>query len=723
MHMLSGLRFGSRRTPVLLQSEAAECGLACLGMVAGWHGLHTDLATLRSRFPLSLKGMSLAQLVTCSERLQLSSRPVRLDLDELQQLSLPCILHWDLNHFVVLVQVDAKHAIIHDPAIGRRHLDIGYFDTHFTGVALELTPAASFKPANEKRRISLSALTGKIVGLRHALALVFVMALALEVFALASPMLNQWVVDEALASGDQELLNVIAAGFGLMLAMQTAVSLARGWTVMYLSTHLNLQWIGNVFAHLLRLPVAWFEKRHLGDIVSRFSSINAIQHTLTSGFVEAILDGLFAALTLAMMLYYSVQLTAIVLAAVAAYTLLRTLAYRPLREANEEALVLDAREQSCFLETLRGVQAIKLHGRELDRRNRWYNLAVDSANRTIRTEKFMLWFTIANTAIFGLEGLLIMWLGAAKVIAGSFTVGMLFAFTTYGNQLGSRLSALIDKFFQFRLLSLHAERLADIVLEAPEADINSNVPVQHLPARLELTGIGFRYADHEPWVVRNLSLTIEPGESLAITGPSGCGKTTLVKLILGILQPVEGEIRYGGHPVSHLGPSALRQVMGAVMQDDQLLAGSLADNICFFDPQPDHDRIEACAHTAGVHDDIISMPMGYQTLAGDMGATLSGGQRQRLFLARALYKQPRILVLDEATSHLDVDRERQVSSAISALNVTRVCIAHRPETIAMARRVLRMENGAIQHDEYTVAIPIKAATSPAQPPTPAPRSA
>jgi ATP-binding cassette subfamily B protein RaxB len=674
-------------------------------MVAGWHGLHTDLVTLRSRFPLSLKGMSLPQLMACAEQFNFNSRAVRLDLDELPQLSLPCILHWDLNHFVVLVNINRKRAVIHDPAVGRRHVEINALNAHFTGVALELTPNAGFKPADERRRISLSALTGKITGLWHSLALVFALALALELFSLAGPMLNQWVVDEALASGDRELLNVIAAGFALMLAMQTAITLARGWTVMYLSTHLNLQWVANVFTHLLRLPVTWFEKRHLGDIVSRFGSISAIQHTLTTGFIEVILDGLFAILTLAMMLYYSMQLTAIVLAAVAVYTLLRALFYQPLREANEEALVLDAREQSCFLETLRGVQVIKLYGRELDRRNRWFNLAVDSANRTIRTEKFMLWFTIANTAVFGLEGLMILWLGAGKVIAGSFTTGMLFAFTAYGNQLGGRLSALINKFFEFRLLSLHAERLADIVLEAPEPDGHADLPAQRLPARLELTGIGFRYADQEPWVIRNLSLTIEPGESLAITGPSGCGKTTLVKLILGILQPVEGEIRYGGHPLSRLGPAALRQVMGAVMQDDHLLAGSLADNICFFDPQPDLARIESCARAAAVHEDISAMPMGYQTLAGDMGTTLSGGQRQRLFLARALYKQPHILVLDEATSHLDVEREQQVSGAISALNITRICIAHRPETIAMSRRVLRMENGAIGRDERSDHIP------------------
>jgi ATP-binding cassette subfamily B protein RaxB len=685
------LAFGARRVPMILQTEAAECGLACLAMIAGWHGHHTDLPALRARFAISLKGINLGHLVQHANCLELSARGLRLEIDELVQLALPCILHWDMNHFVVLVKTDRKGIVVHDPAVGIRHLCHAEVSKHFTGVALELTPMAHFKAVDVRRRVSLMALMGRVDGLWRSLGLVFGMALALEVFALTGPILNQWIVDEALVSADRSLLNVLVCGCALMLVIQTSISLARGWTVMYLSTHISLQWTANVFTHLLHLPLSWLEKRHLGDVVSRFGSISTIQHTLTTGFIETILDGLFAMATLAMMLVYSPRLTAIVSAAVLLYAGIRMVSFRPLRMANEEALLLGAKEHTHFLETIRAVQAIKLFGRELERRGRWVNLLVDSINRSVRTEKFMLWFGIASTAVFGAENLAVLWLGASEVLGGGLTIGMLLAFMAYGSQFGARMAALTNRFMEFRLLSVHAERLADIVLEPIEPAGPKGQMVADLAPRIELVDVSFRYAENEPWIIRHLTLTIEAGESVALVGPSGCGKTTLVKLILGILTPTEGELRLGGCPAQLLGASALRRCMAAVMQDDQLLAGSLAENICFFDPQPQRERIELCARMAAVHDDIIAMPMGYHTLAGDMGATLSGGQKQRVLLARALYKSPKIIVLDEATSHLDVLREQQVNQAIGAMAMTRICIAHRPETIAMSGRVIHVD--------------------------------
>lgn len=374
----AAIEFGARRLPMIYQAEAAECGLACLAMVASYLGFRTDLAALRARFSISLKGTNLAQIIHYADRLKLNSRPLRLELDDLPQLKVPCILHWDMNHFVVLKRATQRIVEIHDPAVGVCRLSYQDVSKHFTGVALELGPSAEFQPADEQRRVALFSLLGKVQGLWQAFALVLAMALALEVFALLSPLFNQWVVDEALVSNDGGLLNVLVLGFTLLLLMQTAISSARGWTVMYLSTHLNVQWMANVFFHMLRLPLVWFERRHLGDIVSRFGSIHTIQRTLTTNFIGAILDGMMAIVTLVMMMTYSPLLSSVVLVTVFLYTLLRIAAYRPLREASQESLALSAKEQSCFLETMRAIQAIKLFGRELDRRNRWLNLAVDS---------------------------------------------------------------------------------------------------------------------------------------------------------------------------------------------------------------------------------------------------------------------------------------------------------------------------------------------------------
>ena len=692
-----GLRKG--RVPVILQTEAAECGLACLAMAASAHGLVTDLSALRQRFSLSLKGVTLVDLVRMADSLHLQSRALRADLGELPQLKTPCILHWDLNHFVVLVSVRRGVATLHDPAHGVRRMTLAQLSPHFTGVALELTPGPAFAPRRERRAVRVRELLGPVSGLKRALTQVLLLALALEAFVLLTPFFMQWVVDDVLVSGDRDLLLTLGVGFALLVLIQVLTAAGRAWAVLVLSATLNLQWLLNVFAHLLRLPVAWFERRHIGDIWSRFSSVQQIQKALTTSFAEAVLDGLLVVLTLAMMAVYSLRLTAVALVAVAAYGLLRWAFMRPLREATEEALVHEARQSSHFLESLRGVQAIKLFGGQLDRRARFGVLVSDTMNADIATRKLELAMALAHRLLFGLERVAVIWLGALLVLERSLSVGMLFAFFAYKEQFAQRVSGLIDKLVTLRMLRLQGERLADIVLAEPEAEGSSGAEVTTEPAAgVELLDVSFRYADGEPDVLQHISLRIEPGESVAITGPSGCGKTTLLKIMLGIQAPTDGEVRVGGVPLQRLGLARWRQMVGVVMQDEPLFSGSVVDNISFFDNLPDREWVEQCARLASVHDEIMAMPMGYHTLIGELGTALSGGQKQRLLLARALYKRPRILLLDEATSALDLERERVVNQAVRQLALTRVIVAHRPETIASATRVIALSDGRVAHD-------------------------
>ncbi len=688
------LGFGSKRVPAILQTEAAECGLACLAMVAAHHGLRTDLPMLRRRFTLSLKGMTLADLVRMAGTLQLNARPLRAELDHLPQLALPCVLHWDLNHFVVLVAVRHGVAEIHDPAHGVRRMKLAEVSAHFTGVALELSPAAEFVTGDERQRITLRQLLGRVTGLKRSLFQIFALALALEVFVLLSPFFIQWVVDGVLLSADRDLLVTLGVGFGLLVLMQVAAGALRSWAVLYLSATLNVQWLGNVFAHLMRLPLAWFEKRHTGDVMSRFGAIQHIQQTLTTHFIEAVLDGLLVIVTLAMMLVYSTTLTAIVLGAVALYALLKWAYFRPLRNATEEAIVHDAQRATHFLESLRGVQAIKLFNRQQDRQARFMNVVVEAMNATLATRKIDLLLTMSHKLLFGLERVAVIWVGALLVMQQSFTVGMLFAFIAFKEQFATRISGLIDKGVELSMLKLQGERLSDIVLTAPEDDAPKAHEGRELDARLELRDVSFRYAEGEPEVLSGLSLVIEPGESVAIVGPSGCGKTTLLKVMLGMHAPDAGEIAVGGLRLERIGLARWRDMIGTVMQDEPLFAGSIADNICFFDVEPDLAWVEECARLASVNEEIEALPMGYHTLIGSMGATLSGGQKQRILLARALYKRPRFLFLDEATSSLDVDRERLVNQAVAQLKLTRVIVAHRPETIASADRVIVLQQGA-----------------------------
>ncbi|RBJ35746.1 peptidase domain-containing ABC transporter [Xanthomonas oryzae] len=679
----------------ILQAEASECGLASLAMVASAHGMQLDLPELRRQFHLSLKGIRLNQLIEIAQTLGFSTRPLRLEMEQLDQLSLPCILHWDLNHFVVLAKVGKSKATILDPAIGERRLSLGEVSQHFTGVALELTPTAEFKQHKAAPSISARQLTGPIRGLWSALSQIALLSLALQVFVILAPFYTQWVVDQVLVSADRDLLVVLGLGFGLALLLQVGIGLLRGWSVVSLSSRLGLQWMGNVFAHLLKLPLDFFEKRHLGDVTSRMSSVQTIQHTLTTSFVEAMIDGVMAMVTLVLMLVYSWKLALVTLLAVALYLGIRAIAYRPMRDRTEQQLVAAAKQQTHLLESLRGMQSLKVAGEESVRRSTYENLLNDTVNQDVKLARMSLGFNTASQLVFGLERIAVIWIGARLALDNVFSVGMLVAYLAYKDQFAMRVSGLIDKWIEFRMLRLHGERLADIVLTPPEKQHAQPHALPPAEPSIEVEGLSFRYADGEPWVVKDCSFTIAPGESVAIIGGSGCGKTTLVKLLLGLLTPSEGTIRIGGHDLHKLGPRNVRAMIGVVMQDDQLFAGSIADNIGFFDTDFDLERIKAAAQLAAVHEDIAAMPMGYHSLIGDMGSSLSGGQKQRIILARALYRQPKLLFLDEATSHLDVTRERLVNEAVKHLQLTKVIVAHRPETIASADRILVMEHGRI----------------------------
>jgi ATP-binding cassette, subfamily B, bacterial CvaB/MchF/RaxB len=349
---------------------------------------------------------------------------------------------------------------------------------------------------------------------------------------------------------------------------------------------------------------------------------------------------------------------------------------------------------------------VRLFGRAAERRMGWQNMLADEFNAGLREKRLGIAQQGANDLLFGALHVVLVWLAARAVLDQQFSVGMLFAFLSYQDQMISRFAALIDKLFELRLLGLHLERVADIVHTPTEprgdaqglAGLAAAEPALDTAAAapgIELQGVAYRYAASEPDVLHDVSFRIDAGECVAITGASGGGKTTLVKVMLGLLPPTQGEVRVDGVPLRSYGLERWRARVGTVMQDDTLFTGSLADNICFFDPQPDAQRITEVARLAAVHDEIERMPMGYATLVGDIGTGLSGGQKQRILLARALYRRPSVLVLDEATSHLDIFNEQAVNQAIQGLQLTRIVIAHRPETIRMAQRVLHLQGGRL----------------------------
>ncbi|GAB3629323.1 Toxin RTX-I translocation ATP-binding protein [Pandoraea terrae] len=682
--------------PSILQTESAECGLACIAMVVSHFGHRVGLPEMRKRFSMSQKGGSFGDLIQVARRMHLASRAVKLDLTSLDKLKTPCILHWEFNHFVVLERVKAGLAHIHDPAHGFRKVSMEIVSRSFTGAALELWPTGEFRQGVEREAVSLSRLIGSLTGLRGTFAQLLTLSFSLEIFVLAAPFFIQWTLDHAVPSGDRDLMLLLAIGFLTLAMCQHVTAVMRSWLLMYLGASWNVRWCSNIFSHLIRLPVDYFIKRHLGDLISKFGAVDEIQRTVTTSFLEGTLDGVMTFLTLLLMFLYSPTLAAVVCLSAALYTLVRVLWFSPLRAAVQTHLIHASKQQTHFLETLRGIRAIKLFSREDERRSAWLSLLADQVNADICVQRLTLLYKHSNGLLSSLENILIVWLGAAFVIDGQLTIGALMAFIAYKMQFQTRVSSLIDKVADYRMLSVQADRLSDIALAKAE-DIEDAPRSTEIitEVRVDVSNLGFRYGDFEPRILEGVSFTIHPGESVAITGPSGCGKSTLAHLLLGILTPTAGEIVLTGAQSKHMDAHALRRAFGTVMQDDMLLAGSLSENISFFAPDADMTWVVACAELACIHDEIQALPMRYDTLVGDMGSVLSGGQKQRILLARALYKKPACLLLDEATSHLDIACERQVNAAVRSLKMTRIIIAHRPETIASADRVLRLEHGKI----------------------------
>jgi ATP-binding cassette, subfamily B, bacterial CvaB/MchF/RaxB len=691
--MLQAAALVGRRTPLILQTETAECGLACLAMIAGRYGHRVDLPALRQRYNLSLRGTTLHDLIRIASGMRLATRALRAEPEHLRGLRLPCILHWDHNHFVVLLRVRGRCIVIHDPAVGRRNVPMQEFNKRFTGIVLEGWPTESFEHKTELARVRIWDLLRRTDGFAKVAAQVLTMSLVLEVIGLTTPIGFQLVLDDVVVSDDPDLLTLIVLGLGLVLTLRALIDLVRSWAIMVAGSSLTLQWKLSLFRHLLRLPLSFFERRHAGDLASRFASIDRIQQTLSTASISPVVDGVMALVLVGMMWLYDPWLAGLAIITTGIYALIRCLAYRLYRRANEEAVVYAASESSHFFESLRGMASIKALAIGDRRQGIWNNYLVDRVGAELRVGKVDLIFTISSALLFGLDRIAMIFFGARAVMGGTLSVGMLVAFLAYKDQFSQRVGKCLDTIVHLGTLTVHGERIADIALAETEQGDTSQIgglaaTITSPKAGLSARGISFRYSDYEARVIADFDLDVAPGECVAIAGPSGAGKTTLLKVLAGLLSPTAGTVLINDVPLQAIGLEAYRAQIGCVLQDDRLFAGSIAENIAGFSPSPDPERIQQVARFAAIHEEIMRMPMGYETLVGDMGSSLSGGQMQRVVLARALYRGPRILLLDEATSHLDEENERTINQAIRLLPISRVIVAHRRSTLDMADRIV-----------------------------------
>lgn len=676
-----------RKLPIVIQSELSECGLACVAMIASYYGYDTDLRCLRRKFGTSLNGNSLYELTTFIEKLNMMSRAIRVDISDLVNVSEPAILHWDMNHFVVLKKANKNKVVIHDPSIGERVCSWEEVSKHFTGIMLEVSPTIDFKPKIETEKLNISSLWTHLSGLGRTLLQVFLISLLLQLFILVSPYFIQLVIDKIVVTHEIDLLNTLAIGFSLILVFEVITRALRNLSLAHVSCSLSVQLATNLFHHLIRLPIDFFEKRHIGDIVSRFSSIYHVKQFLTTGVTEVLVDGVMALLTLTMLFIYSPQLTLVVLLTIFLYVLIRLTLLTPLRSVSEMEIVSKARENTTFMETIKGISPIKLFSAETIRESTWKNQFNDYTNWGLKLSKLKIIFESSNRLTFGLSNILVIYLATLYVFDEKLTAGMLIAFIAYQSQFIEKITNLVEKLIDFKMLDLHFERIADVAFTDKEVLVSKNIKAEQLRGEVELKNVCFKYDGANAHLIEKQNLRVEAGDSIAIVGPSGCGKTSLMKIMLGILSPNKGEVLIDGKSMSEIGISTYRTNVATVMQGDELLSGTILENITFFQDSYSIDEVIYFSKLVSIHNTIEKLPMGYDTYIGGMGSTLSGGQKQRILLARALYKKPKVLFMDEATSHLDANLERDISLALKKLKITRILIAHRKETIETANKV------------------------------------
>ncbi|MBV1876075.1 MAG: peptidase domain-containing ABC transporter [Pseudomonadales bacterium] len=689
--MFSSLNFtGRQKLPSILQAENSECGITCIAMIAAFFGDKLDLAKYRNDMGSSQRGSDIAQLMRAVKTRDFNCRAIRCEVAELKSFTQPVILHWNFNHFVVLNKVSGKNITIHDPALGSRRISLSAAAAHFTGVVLEIIPGPDYQPETSTTKLGFRDFIVGLKGLIPTMAQILLLAFILQIITLLSPFYTQLVIDDVLVKRDADLLIILALGFGLLSVISVFTQAIRSWASIYLTHQLSFQMGSSLFRHLIHLPVAFFHKRHMGDIVSRFGSLTAIQEFITSSAIAVILDGLMAITTLIVVFIYSPMLASLVLLTIVIDLIVQLLFYQPVKSRANEQLIAEAKMESHFMETIRAISAVKRFGTEGQRTNDWLNKFTETINTNIRTDKLELGQSIISGLIAGLSGILVIYFGALQVLENKMSIGMLFAFIAYKTQLQSALGSLVGEFIGYLMLSLQFERLADI--KSQQADFKLT-PTRPLNGAIELNSISFRYDENSPWLLKNLNLSIKPGQQIAVFGPSGCGKSTLFNLIQVSQKPLHGEITYDHQSLATIGLQSIQSNFTSVMQEDLLLAGSIRSNITFGEPVVDWQQLEAAAKLAEIHDEITLLPMAYETLVGELGACLSAGQIQRILIARALYRQPRVIFLDEGTAHLDEKTAEKIMDNIRHLGITCLFITHDPKLLNHVDAVLWMDNG------------------------------
>ena len=683
------------KIPFVQQLEATDCGAACLTMVLGHLGRDVSLDEVREAAGGSARdGVDALAIVRAAEWYGLRYRGLALDVEHLQFLPPGSILHWEFNHFVVFDRVTKRGIEIVDPGMGPRLVSLAKFRESFTGVVLVFEPSDEFEPKRRGRGRFGWYLT-QLAGQRHVLTRVVVTSVLLRVFALALPLVTAVIVDRVVPRSDRNLLLVVAVGLSGLLVFQMITTLVRSHLLLQLRTNLDTRLTLGFVDYLSRLPYDFFQRRSAGDLMMRVNNNATVRELLTSNTLSAMLDGILVIGYAALILVIAPAMGGMVIGLGIIQITVFYFARRGYRDLMARSLEAQARSQSYLVEMLHGMETLKAAAAESRAVERWSNLYVDELNVALDRGRLSARVDAMGSLLTTGSPLAILLIGALQVMSGAITLGEMLAINSLAIGLLLPLSTMVQSALQLQLLGGYMDRIDDVLRTAPEQTGKDVARAPRLTGRVTLQNVSFRYGDNLPFVVRDVSVDIRAGMTVAIVGRSGCGKSTLARMIAGLYRPTEGRITFDGHDLLRLELKSLRRQIGVVFQSPSLFAGSIRAAIGLSDPTATFDRIVDAARLAAVDEDIRTMPMGYDTILADGGASLSGGQRQRVALARALVHKPAMLILDEATSALDSETERRVIRNLEDLRCTRIVLAHRLSTIVNADLILVMDAGEI----------------------------
>ena len=674
-----------------------ECGLACLTMILNYYGHGIFLSELRDRLGVARDGVSALEIVRAARDHGMRVRAVSLQRNDLRFVALPAIVHWEFDHFLVVERWSAQRVDVVDPARGRCRLTGEEFDAGFTGVVIVLEPGAAFD-----RRAGVAArrtFGGYILQyLRHApgtFLQILGVSLLLLLLGLALPILTKVVVDQVLPFQMRGVMPVLAIGILVLFLAQTVGTLLRQWLLVYLRARVDISMMLGFVEHLLALPYKFFQQRSTGDLLSRVSSTTMLRELLSNQLLSTVMDSGLVVFYLLVLLWQSLPFGLLTLGVGLLEAMVLLLSNRSVSRLAGRELAAFGKSQGYLGEAVVGIATLKAASAEERAFDRWSNLFFDHLNISLRYNYVSGSVAAILTTLPLFGQLALLWVGATQVLNGSITIGTMVALLALAAEFFTPLTSLVSSGQQFQLVRANLDRIRDVTEAELEQPQRAARPAPQLSGQLQMDGVGFRYSPTSPQVLRAIDLTVLPGQRIAIVGVSGSGKSTLGKLLLGLYLPTEGDICYDGLSLQDVNLQELRRQFGAVLQESALFSGSILSNITLSNPLMEREGVVEAAKLAAIHDDIVAMPMEYDTFVSEGGSALSGGQRQRLAIARAIAHKPAIILLDEATSHLDVETERRVAENLRTLACTQIIIAHRLSTIRDADTILVLDQGTI----------------------------